>query len=653
MLIVDDEEVIRKNLKKLLSLDNYEVLTAENGQHGLDILEKIKDKNDMPVKVALVDIKMPGMDGIEVLKKIKKLTHQTEVIMITGHGGMESAVQSLKIGAFDYINKPIKYNELFLSISRALERYRIQNRIEKVLKLFTITSELHNTLENNKVYDLILDTIQEIIKVKSCSIFIRNEENFKLELAATAGNSRNKSNNGPIACYPLELGDEKIGEIHVDKLLSRKDALIEEDGEILTLLAKQASVAITGVKLKNLSIRDGLTGLYNHRHFWETVNHEHSRARRYSNNLCLIMIDIDNFKTINDSKGHCVGDFVIKKVSEILKERSRETDIVFRYGGDEFAILLTNTDYAGAMIYSSSIQKLIENYKFIRGDDIIRVTVSNGIASFLEDNIEDEKELVKFADKAMYHAKSYGRNRSICYKDIIMNNYRKTVDSGAKVGDLTAKIGEIYKRISHNSIESIITLVKALEARDPYSKNHSLKVMDYSMLIAEKMGLSREEIEIIVDSSLLHDVGKVGISDEVLLKKGKLSEEEWLQIKKHPVLGADIIKHIKSLESSLLNILHHHEWYNGNGYPAGLKGNKIPSGSRIISVADAFDAMTTSRSYRSVLSSESVIRELADGAGIQFFPNIVYIFLKIIKKHKLLPHFPGIDKAIEKVRKIK
>ena len=253
VLIIDDEEVIRENLKKLLSLDAYEVFTAENGQQGLDIFHKLKDEKYNPIKVVLVDIKMPGMDGIEVLKRIKKNTTQTEVIIITGHGGIESAIQALRRGAFDYVTKPIEYDELALIISRALERYEMQKKLEKALKLFTISSELHRTLNIDEVYNIALDTIRKIIGGKNCSILIRDVKNNKLELAAYTGK---KSKESPIVSYPLRLGDEKIGEIHINSLIPQKDMLTEEDREILALLAKHIAVAITGVKLKNLSMEN-------------------------------------------------------------------------------------------------------------------------------------------------------------------------------------------------------------------------------------------------------------------------------------------------------------------------------------------------------------------------------------------------------------
>lgn len=647
VLIIDDEEIIRRNLKKLLSLDGYEVFTAENGQQGLDTLKKAEGGKNTPIKVTLLDVKMPSMDGLEVLKRINENTPQTEVIIITGHGGIESAIQALRIGAFDYITKPIEYDELTLSISRALEKYEMQKKLEKALKLFTISSEIHRNLNVDEVYSIILDIIKQIIGGKDCSILIRDVENNKLELAAFTGK---KSKEKPLVCYPLKLGSEKIGEIHINSLLPQKDVLTEEDRKILALLAKHTVVAITGVELKNLSMIDGLTGLYNHRHFWERLSQEYKRTKRYLNNLCLMIIDIDFFKTINDSKGHQVGDFILEKVSKIFKERYRESDIIFRYGGDEFAVLLTDTNYYNASTVADNIRKFIENYEFKKGNEIIKITISNGIASLLEDDINNEKEFVEFADKALLYAKSVGRNRSVCYKDI-REEYAEINNKGFKIEELTSKIKKVYAGIERNSIDSIITLVKALEARDPYSKDHSINVMNYSLLVAKEMGLPKEEIDIVRNSSLMHDVGKMSISDKILIKKGKLTEEEYAQIKKHPILSARIIKHIKFLEMSLPSILHHHEWYNGNGYPNGLKGNKIPLGSRIIAVADAFEAMSSSRPYRDAFPSEKIVKELVNCTGTQFFPEIVYNFLQVIKKYKLLPELSSIEKAIEKVRK--
>jgi len=253
VLIIDDEEVIRENLKKLLNLDGYEVFTAKNGQRGLDIFIEAKGEENTAIKVVLVDIKMPGMDGLEVLKRIKESALQTEVIIFTGHGGIESAIQALRRGAFDYITKPIEYDELALTILRALERYKMQKKLKKALKLFTISSELHRTLNIDEVYNIALDTITKVIGGENCSILIRNVNNNKLEIAACIGK---KSKESPIVSYPLEVRNERIGEIHINSLLPQKDVLTEDDREILALLAKHIAVAITGVKLKNLSMEN-------------------------------------------------------------------------------------------------------------------------------------------------------------------------------------------------------------------------------------------------------------------------------------------------------------------------------------------------------------------------------------------------------------
>jgi len=202
-----------------------------------------------------------------------------------------------------------------------------------------------------------------------------------------------------------------------------------------------------------------------------------------------------------------------------------------------------------------------------------------------------------------------------------------------------------------NSIESVATLIKAVEAKNTSVKEHSINVMNYSLLVAKKMGLSKEKIKVIRNAALLHDIGKIGIDENILSKKGKLTEKEFGKIKSHSILGVSMIKHIQFLKKSLPSILHHHEWYNGNGYPAGLKGSEIPLGARIIAAADAFDAMSSWRPYRNVLPSKKVIKELVNGAGTQFSPEIICSFLQVIKEHKLLPELSGIEESIEKVRK--
>lgn len=379
---------------------------------------------------------------------------------------------------------------------------------------------------------------------------------------------------------------------------------------------------------KNLLIVDSLTGLYNYRYFEQRIAQECERSLRYNNHLCLLMIDIDLFKVFNDTNGHCFGDFILKEISNIFTKSCRSVDIVFRYGGDEFSILLPNTNYDGAIRYSDKMREIVKNHRFEKNEKFIKTTISLGLASYLEDNFRNKNDFIESADEALFVAKKRGGNTTVIFKDVKDQNMGDNMKLLNKLGNHSGN--EIFNNI-YDSPESIITLIKALETKDPYSEKHSVKVMNYALLLAERMKLSEREIDIIKNASLMHDVGKIGVSDSILLKKGKLNNQEFMEIKKHPEIGVKMLKHIRFLNKSIPCILHHHEWFNGRGYPDGLKEEEIPIGARIIAVADAFDAMTTLRPYRGPLPMNYAISEIINGSGKQFCPDVVDNFLEIIK----------------------
>lgn len=246
------------------------------------------------------------------------------------------------------------------------------------------------------------------------------------------------------------------------------------------------------------------------------------------------------------------------------------------------------------------------------------ITVSLGVGNWPNDGVMKE-EVIGMADAALYRAKQTGRNRTCLSSDVL------------KPG--TTKIGtELEARPRALSI--IYALAATVDAKDSYTYGHSRKVSEYAVAAAEKLNLPHDQIANIRAASLLHDIGKVGVPDSILNKKEPLTDEEWKPIKGHPELGVEILRHVIDLANCLPAILHHHEHYDGSGYPAGLKGEKIPLEARVLAVADAYDAMTSPRPYREQLSMEEALKELKRCAGTQFDPDIVELFCKTIQPLK-------------------
>ncbi len=384
-------------------------------------------------------------------------------------------------------------------------------------------------------------------------------------------------------------------------------------------------------ELIELSITDGLTGLYNHRFLQERFDFEYKRIKRYGGIISCMMIDIDHFKMINDTYGHQFGDQVLCRLSRILKENSREVDICGRYGGEEFMVV-TNLNAEDTLKFASKLHAAIEHYEFDCGGKKIHATVSIGIAECQTD-IQSKQELIERADSALYKAKKDGRNLIRVWKAIEYQNELMLDMHGFE--SMKNKFQELSNQMRVTYIESTNALVKAVDAKDPFAKEHSHNVSQYSIEIAREMHLSEQDVEVIGYAGLLHDVGKISVNEEILTKKDALTQKEFEILKQHPEVGVNILREMKFLEKEIPIILHHHEHYDGTGYPYGLKGREIPAGARIVAVADAIDAMTSGRTYRKRLSWRDAIIEIKKGSGTQFAPDVVIAAVKVFSKRDM------------------
>ncbi len=392
-------------------------------------------------------------------------------------------------------------------------------------------------------------------------------------------------------------------------------------------------------ELKAMVVRDSLTHLYNYDYFLEISKQEFARSRRYNTQLSCLMFDIDFFKMINDGHGHGFGDLVIKQVALLLKESSRLCDIIARYGGDEFIILLPNTGYKGAVNAAERIQEMVRATEVKDKDKniFVKFSMSGGISSVLEDNITSAEGLVKSADKGLYAAKEAGRNTVMLYKDILQSHLViAEIEKNSDLQKIGARLQEIAKQSKEYYFKNIKDFLKTMEKEDKPFVDHSLRVASISAAIARELNLGKHEEEIMEHASLLHEVGMLGIKDEVMLKKNPLNDKDWIEIRKHPLIALQLLRPIKYVDEELKAILYHHERYDGGGYPVGMKGENIPIGARILSVACAVEAMYAGRPYRNMKSGVEICDELIKMAGLQFDPKVVMALFRVLERDKSL-----------------
>jgi len=409
---------------------------------------------------------------------------------------------------------------------------------------------------------------------------------------------------------PLFYKGRVFGTINLSSL--HPDSYGEGERGILEHLCGQLSGAIMNARLykqaKEESRLDALTGLFNRRYFNERLEEKLKKRLRYGGVFSLILCDLDFFKRYNDRYGHIAGDKLIRRAAGIMKKQIREVDLIFRYGGDEFVILLPEADSKSAL---SIAERMREGLGKEMKKRKVLLTASLGIASCPVDGIRG-RDLLDAADSAAYEAKNLGGNQCI-------------LASGKPQRADEAQI----KRPIINLIEGMAT---ALEARDIYTYSHSRDVNKYAQMLGKAIGLSEEKLAYLSRAALLHDIGKIGITDRILYKKQRLSSEDWEVIKRHPSVGAEIIGDIPELLPTKAAILYHHERWDGGGYPSGLKGKGIPLEARMLAIADAFSAMISARPYRPARSYQEALLELKREAGKQFDPELANTFTAIVKK---------------------
>lgn len=399
-------------------------------------------------------------------------------------------------------------------------------------------------------------------------------------------------------------------------------------------------------QLKDLSIQDGLTGLYNHHQMDKILKQEFSRANRYGTDLSCLLIDLDFFKVVNDTFGHAFGDFVLKGFADILKAHTRESDYTFRYGGEEFMILLPQTDIVGAEIVAEKLRNICEDNVYTDASNSTTVTLSIGVSSIVHNRPGQPETLLAYADKAVYRAKAEGRNRVKIYIEDTSSNKPGDAKVDKNINYLKEHLSSVLEKTKKSYMSSLQLLVQ--DITNTKFQSYNQRVLLYMDLIGEKLRLPQPIIETFKRSASLHNCFTILLGKDLISRKDSLTEEEKADLEAHPYMLTELTLLFDFFSDERSILQYHHENFDGSGFPEGLEGDQIPLGARIFSIAEAIVEMTTSLPDQQALSSENVIKELSDNMGTRFDPMLVTFFRDIIKEQNSLIEIRKIKKIYNK-----
>ncbi len=462
ILVVDDEDYIRDSVKIILETEGFHVICTDNGHKALQIMD------EHYVDIVLSDIKMPEMDGITLLKKIKQKFKDVEVLLITGYPSLDSAVESVKLGAYDYITKPFKVDDLVNKIQKALDSKTLKNQVVKLQQIISIYDS-SNFFSQTLNHDEILNQLQRVLQTE-----------------------------------------------------------LNIDGFYMNIFTRGIESSFNFSK----SFKNFLDNEYNFKKSLITFKDRDFQKGRYNND------------------------------------------------GQDYNYLIL------PMFSSNGLWGVFAAYK-------------RGTKTFRDIDIKILNIYVSQCSLAMQN--------SLTFEDL-----------------------------SKGYIETVTSLSKAVDAKDHYTRGHSENVKNYSLMIVEEMGFNNEFRDIMLYAGLLHDIGKIGVPTEIIIKPDKLSDYEYEEIKKHSIYGKEILEPIEFLGDVPYYVLYHHEQLDGSGYPYGLTKDEIPLGSRILQVADSFDAMTTDRSYRPRKTIKQAIEELDRCKNTQFDSEVVKAFKSALKRENII-----------------
>lgn len=452
-----------------------------------------------------------------------------------------------------------------------------------------------------------------------------------------------------IVCIPIAYGDSMLGVLNVES--RRERAFLQQEVLIFRTLADLLATALHNAfvfqKMQQQSITDGLTGIKTRRFFLEALQSEWKRASRNGRPFSVVLIDLDNFKEVNDTLGHLEGDLVLARVARVLEQKCRQTNVVARYGGDEFVILMPETGQEQALLLAERLRGWIESDPMLSEK---RISGSFGLATYPVHGTVAE-EILRVADAGMYVSKRSGGNRvssveklvepedSVVRKELLtayVQGFVQREHTGPEsIEELIATLRKLSRGGNAEPLKAAIdALARAVETREVHSAGHGAYVARYARMMGRELGLDDETASELAYVGRVHDVGKIIVPEKILCKPGPLTSEEFYLVKMHSAIGASVIETIPDSQSMVNIVRHHHERFDGSGYPSGLRGDQIPLGSRILSIADAFVNIITERPFAPARTLAQAIKELESNSGTQFDGTLVRLFVNALHEQR-------------------
>lgn len=560
---------------------------------------------------------------------------------------------------------------LYVAMKALFNRLFIQEERKQTEKLSEYTMEISKSLDLKEIYRALVEVITETLHVKKVFICIgepngdyrtahstsplddnrftmtaghplvewlrshdecllMNDFKRTLEYKAMWEEEKLRLDAMRVECFlPLKDNEDLVGIIMLSEKEGKRSRFTSDDISFLNSLESVTSIAVKNSKLYERAYReartDDLTGVLNRKCFYEILDECYENCRNTS--IALLIFNVDDFKLYNQLYGNQEGDEALCHIARIIQGSVGENGHVARYSGKEFAVILPDYDIYSAQNLADNISNQIRNMNRQSKDGFLKMlTVSCGICAipYAASNV---RELVQNADQAVYHVKRSGKNGSMIFSDGVLNSKK------------IAAAPERHKSMYSEYAPTIYALTAAIDAKDHYTFQHSKNVAYYAESLAAALEMSDEFREILKEAALLHDIGKIGVSEQILNKKGPLTDEEYEAMKGHVEYSVGIIRHLPSMDYVIPAVIGHHERYDGRGYPRRIAGKDIPLAARILCIADSFDAMISKRCYKAEMSVEYALEELHRGAGSQFDPELVPVFVHMIESGKVKPVF--------------